>query len=437
MTLTIVLAAITCAAVICLVLLKPSVTVKGHKISIYWTPALVGAILLVACGSADIKFVFDGLTADTAVNPLKILVLFISMTLLSVYLDEVGFFRYLATAALKHAGKNGLALFTVLYFVVGALTVVTSNDIIVLTFSPFICYFAKNAKINPLPYLIGEFVSANTWSMALIIGNPTNIFLATGAGADFASYALKMVFPTVFAGITAYLVLLALFAKELKKDKITADTAVIHVEDKTGLIIGLVHLIGCTALLVVASYIKLEMWYICLAFAGSLFICVAIHHLIHKETPKELKGCLKRAPWELIPFVLSMFVIVLALEKNGVCAILGDFLSKGDDVFAYGAGAYLASNVINNIPASVLFESIFASLGQTAESSVYAAIIGTNVGAYLTPVGALAGIMWSGILARHEIKFGFGKFVLYGAAVSLPTLAAALGGLELSFVLFG
>ena len=231
--------------------------------------------------------------------------------------------------------------------------------------------------------------------------------------------------------------LLALFAKELKKDKITVDTAVIHVEDKTGLIIGLVHLIGCTALLVVASYIKLEMWYICLAFAGSLFICVAIHHLIHKETPKELKGCLKRAPWELIPFVLSMFVIVLALEKNGICAILGDFLSKGDDVFAYGAGAYLASNVINNIPASVLFESIFASLGQTAESSVYAAIIGTNVGAYLTPVGALAGIMWSGILARHEIKFGFGKFVLYGTAVSLPTLAAALGGLELSFVLFG
>ena len=104
MTLTIVLAAITCAAVICLVLLKPSVTVKGHKISIYWTPALVGAISLVVCGSADIKFVFDGLTADTAVNPLKILVLFISMTLLSVYLDEVGFFLYLATAALKHAG---------------------------------------------------------------------------------------------------------------------------------------------------------------------------------------------------------------------------------------------------------------------------------------------------------------------------------------------
>ncbi|MGN0768308.1 MAG: SLC13 family permease [Christensenellales bacterium] len=431
---TIIVSAVACAAVICLVLVKPAVTVKGHKFAVYWTPAFVGAIILILCGCVDLRFVAEGLTANTAVNPLKILVLFISMTLMSVYLDEVGFFRYLATAALKHAGHNGLTLFSALFFIVGALTVITSNDIVVLTFSPFICYFAKNAKINPLPYLIGEFVSANTWSMALIIGNPTNIFLATGAGINFAGYAEIMVIPTLVAGLTAYLVLLAIFGRSLKKESVTAETAVIHIDDKTGLIIGLVHLFGCTALLVVASYIKWEMWYICLAFAVSLFACVSVHKLIHKETPKEIKGCLKRAPWELVPFVLSMFIIVLGLKENGITTLLADRFDGGG-VFAYGTGAYVLSNVINNIPASVLFEAVFAAKEVSAEC-VYAAIAGTNIGAFLTPVGALAGIMWSGILAAHDVKFGFGKFVLYGAMISVPVLLAALGGLELAFLIF-
>ena len=56
-------------------------------------------------------------------------------------------------------------------------------------------------------------------------------------------------------------------------------------------------------------------------------------------------------------------------------------------------------------------------------------MVGSNIGAYLTPVGALAGIMWSSILRRFGVHFSFRKFLLYGAAVALPTLAAALTGL--------
>lgn len=58
---------------------------------------------------------------------------------------------------------------------VAILTIFTSNDIVILTFTPFICYFSKNAKINPIPYLVAEF-AATTYSMMLIIGNPTNIY---------------------------------------------------------------------------------------------------------------------------------------------------------------------------------------------------------------------------------------------------------------------
>lgn len=434
MTLTIVVAVLACIGVLLLVLIRPYVKIKGHKVAIYYLPALVGAIILMAVKNVDFSFVASSFTENTAVNPLKILVLFISMTILSIYLDELGFFRYLATLAVKRAGKNGIALFTILYFTVGAITIVTSNDIIILTFSPFICYFAKNAKINPLPYLIGEFVSANTWSMALIIGNPTNIFLATGASINFVNYATVMAIPTIFAGVIAYLILLLIFGKTLKNEKIEADTTIMHIEDKIGVIIGLVHLIGCTILLAIASYVNFEMWLICLAFAISLFICITILKLIQKKTPKELLRCLKRSPWELIPFVLSMFIIVLALEQNGISALMADFLSKGEETINYGFATFFISNIINNIPASVFLNSVISSASQAGKASIYAAVIGTNIGAYLTPVGALAGIMWSNILSRHDVKFGFLKFILYGLVISIPTLFAAIGGLYISML---
>ena len=65
-----------------------------------------------------------------------------------------------------------------------------------------------------------------------------------------------------------------------------------------------------------------------------------------------------------------------------------------------------------------------------------ATVIGSNLGAFFTPVGALAGIMWSGILKRHGVKFGYGDFLKMGVTVALPALAAALGGLYLSLALF-
>ena len=77
-------------------------------------------------------------------------------------MDCAGFFRYLATAVLQRQNASQLRLFVLLYALVSVLTVFTSNDIIVLTFTPFICYFARDAKIDPIPYLICEFVAANT-----------------------------------------------------------------------------------------------------------------------------------------------------------------------------------------------------------------------------------------------------------------------------------
>lgn len=79
---------------------------------------------------------------------------------------------------------------------------------------------------------------------------------------------------------------------------------------------------------------------------------------------------------------------------------------------------------------SVLFSSILANSPSNTEA-VFATVVGSNLGACLTPIGALAGIMWSSILREHDLKFGYLDFLKIGGSVAIPALLAALGVLAL------
>lgn len=428
MLVVLLISAVTCLAMVAAVLFFPKLTVGRLSVSSYWVVTLLGAAVLLLAGTVDLPTVGRALLADTAINPLKILVLFISMTILSIFLDELGFFRYLASVSLRRAGTSQLKLFMLLYVTVSVLTVFTSNDIIILSFTPFICYFAKNARINPLPFLAAEFIAANTWSMALIIGNPTNIYLVTAAGGDFLSYVQVMLLPTLASGTVAFLFLYLLFRKKLSTP-IEAAPETVVLEDKFSLWVGVAHLAVCTACLAIGSYIGLEMWLVSLLAVCSLFLWNLVIALVRRTPPRTLLACLKRAPWELIPFILSMFVMVEALSAGGVTDALLRLLGDTAPVWTYGVSSYLACNLINNIPMSVLYSSVLANAAN--EAAVYATVVGSNLGACMTPIGALAGIMWSSILKKHGLKFGYMDFLKIGFTVAIPALVAALGVLAL------
>lgn len=428
---TLVIFLVTCIAFIALILVKPSIEVRGHTVSIYYFPPLMGALLLVTLGEISLAELFAGLTADSEINPIKILILFLSMTLMSVFLDSVGFFRYLASYVLNHAKASQKSLFFWLYVIVSLLTVFTSNDIIVLTFTPFICYFAHNAKIDAIPYLICEFVAANTWSMALIIGNPTNIYLMTGTGVSFIDYTLTMILPTVLAGMVSFVLLRIIFAKKLRQP-FEAVCKNEKIEDKTLTAIALTHLAICIVLMVVSSYISLPMWIISLVCCTCLFVCAAGVLLFRKQGLSKICDTFSHAPYEIIPFVISMFVLVLALDKVGVTEKLSELLSGADTILGYGIASFFGANLINNIPMSVLFSSVTETLTGTERlAALYASVAGSNLGAFLTPVGALAGIMWTAMLKKQGEKLSFARFIKYGTDVALPAMLAAIIGLEL------
>ena len=425
MQLTIILALITVIAMVVSVLTKPYVKIFKFNIGLYWIVCFIGAFFMLITGCIDLSTVISGITANTSVNPLKILTLFLSMTLISIYLGDSGFFDYLANSVFMKSKGGGYKLFFILYAVVSVLTVFTSNDIIILTFTPPICIFAKKAKISPFPYLFGEFIAANTWSMTLIVGNPTNVYLAQSAGVNFLEYLSVMAIPGLIGGLTSLVFLLLVFRKQLAKP--TTELEPLQTENskvrifKTPMIVAIVHLVLAIILLAIADFIMVEMYLICLVLAISLTVFNIVYDLIKVYSCKGAILSIKKAPYELVPFVLSMFVIVLALKENGVTELIGKATITNTklDCITFGFLSTFSANLLNNIPMSVLFDQIIN--GQNLYA-VYGAIIGSNVGAFLTPVGALAGIMWSKILKNYQVNLSFRKFMVYGSAVAIPTL---------------
>ena len=413
--------------------LFPKVTIGKVSFATYWAIALLGAAILLVFSLAPIDEVWNQLITDKAINPIKILVLFFSMTSISIFLDEFGLFQYLASIAVKVAKNNQYVLFFSLYVLVALLTIFTSNDIVILTLTPFIVFFCKRANINPLPYLIAEFTAANTWSLMLIIGNPTNIFLATSAGIDFIDYFKVMAIPTLCAGLVEVLILFLLFRNKLSEKITEIDAEKVKINSKSLLIIGIVHLVVCLVFLVISSYINVEMWLVCLICALSLFLCTFVELLFTHKNWNYIHDVAKRMPYSLIPFFLSMFVVVVALNYQGIASEISKFFGENNVIWVYGYTSLVSSNIINNIPMSILYANLASGLsGLSYRSAIFASIIGSNIGAFLTPMGALAGIMFTNLLNKYEVKFSFVDFVKYGVVVAVPVITVALAMLSVT-----
>ncbi|MDD3244615.1 MAG: ArsB/NhaD family transporter [Candidatus ainarchaeum sp.] len=458
---------ISTALTIFLILKKPTFNFKlankEYQIESYFFGAMLGPILIILFKLLKLIDLETGIKGTAQLQPLGILILFLSMVFISIFLDITGFFEYCAKMALKISKKSGLKLFISLYVIVSILTIFTSNDIVILTFTPFVYYFTKNARINPLPFLIAEFFAANTWSMMLFIGNPTNILLATAFNISFDNYLKWMFLPTIFAGITNFLLLYFIFKKEINKEiqEIDIGNPKDAIKDKLGVFVGLVSLFFCIVVLAFSQLLGLKTWVVSVIFASVLLGFIVVRDLIkiilkknkekeqiHKNLDKHIKESitketLNKIPWSVVPFVLSLFITVYALNVYGITKIIGNYITSliGSNIFynifAFGFGSAFVANILNNIPMSVAFVPIISTISGSLQFFVtLAVIVGSNLGANITPIGALAGIMWLGILKSKDFSISFLTFIKYGFIVTIVTLFVTLLTLFLEIMIF-
>ena len=402
------------------ILFCPTIKIKNKTFDTFYLPVLFVAIILLLFPLFDKREFIEILTSNSNLNPIKILILFISVSFISIVLDTSGFFSYIATIFINKYKASQIKLFNILYILISILTIFTSNDIVILTFTPFILHFSKKGNINPIPYLVMEFVAANTYSMLLIIGNPTNIYLSSIFNLSFIEYLVHMIIPVLLVGITSFLTLHFLFHKDLQKEIKVFDLEQNKINNKFILNISLLHLGLVTILLAISSYINLEMWIIAALFSISLLSILSVYSLI-KKNKEYLINPLKRIPYNLIPFILSMFTLINALDSFNVFNKFNSVLN--DNSLLYLLSSTLSCNVVNNIPMTLAYGSILENTQNI--KLIYATIIGSNIGAILTPVGALAGIMWMRLLKVNNVNYTFKQFTKNGAIITLFLLLSS------------
>ena len=405
-----------------------------------WAPA-AGAVVLCALPGLGVPLDVDGLDHALLAH-LHVPVLILALAYLSIGLDERGVFDQCSLFLVRVAGGDGRRLLLAVFVGVSAITYVTSNDIVILAMTPLLVHLGRNAGIRNLtPFLIAQFVAANTASMGLYIGNPTNVVIGGAAGLGFADYAARMFLPTLAATLTALGVIWLAFARGEGRHRIPRTfeaprRAPRWTRAMTREVAVFAACLGCLAAVgnpwVVALVLEgapaAEVNHgVGLAIAGvavAFALLAAARHLVADVCAGRLAkaGLTRRArrlPVEILPFFLGFVVILHALDRVGLPALASDVIEAAFRIgpvtgsLVSGLGGVAAVNVVNNIPATLFFETLW--LGDAAHGPglatrleavhpaapdifVDASLVAGNVGANLTLVGALAGLMWLRIL---------------------------------------
>ncbi|GLO16746.1 MULTISPECIES: arsenic transporter [Pseudomonas] len=398
-----------------------------------WSAALGAVVALLAgvVSLSDIPVVWQIVWNATAT--------FIAVIIISLLLDEAGFFEWAALHVARWGNGSSRKLFAFIILLGAAVSALFANDGAALILTPIVIAMLLALRFSPaatLAFVMAAGFIADTASLPLVVSNLVNIVSADYFGIGFSEYASVMV-PVNLVSIAATLgMLLWFFRKDLPRtyelDQLKAPKAAIR--DKATFVAGWWVL----ALLLVGFFaiepLGVPISAIAAACALILYLIAARGHVI--STRKVLKD----APWQVVVFSLGMYLVVYGLRNAG----LTDYLTQILNVFAgYGIwGASLGtgllaaglSSVMNNMP-TVLVGALSIhsaeATGIVREAMIYANVIGCDLGPKITPIGSLATLLWLHVLARKNIVITWGYYFRTGIVLTLPILLATLAALAI------
>lgn len=404
---------------------------QPRGLSIGWS-ASIGAVLALGTGVihiADIPVVWNIVWNATAA--------FIAVIIISLLLDESGFFEWAALHVSRWGNGRGRLLFTWIVLLGAAVAALFANDGAALILTPIVIAMLLALGFSQgttLAFVMAAGFIADTASLPLIVSNLVNIVSADFFGLGFTQYASVMI-PVDAAAIAATLVMLHLFFRRdipATYDVSLLKTPASAIKDpatfRAGWIVLLLLLVGFFVL----EPLGIPVSAIAAAGAAVLFVVAKRGHAIN--TGKVLRG----APWQIVIFSLGMYLVVYGLRNAGLTEYLSGVLNlladKGLWAATFGTGFLTAflSSVMNNMP-TVLIGALSidgsTATGVVKEAMIYANVIGCDLGPKITPIGSLATLLWLHVLAQKNIKITWGYYFRTGIVMTVPVLFVTLAAL--------
>ncbi|KAK8090412.1 hypothetical protein PG997_005373 [Apiospora hydei] len=166
---------------------------------------LIADLFLLATLSIGRPEVRNGILGANGIDPIDVMVFFITLAYIALSLDASGMIRYLACRVLR-ASKSGRRLYFYLYGFFFALTTCIGNDPIILSGTPFLAYITRVSNIEHpgAAWIYSQFAIANIASAILVSSNPTNLVLTAAFGIRFIDYTANIIVPVLFTVVLLF-----------------------------------------------------------------------------------------------------------------------------------------------------------------------------------------------------------------------------------------
>ncbi|MDN5083152.1 arsenic transporter [Aliarcobacter butzleri] len=394
---------------------------KGLQIG---TTAILGAIVALILGVVSINDVLDvtNIVWDATLA-------FIGIIILSLVLDEIGFFEWCALKMAKFSKGSGIRMFIYSILLGSFVSALFANDGAALILTPILLAKMRVLQLSTktiIAFLLaGGFISDSA-SLPFVFSNLTNIVTANYFNIGFVDYFLNMIIPFIVSVVASIVFLWLILRKDIPKK---VDVRLLKEPKSVIKNMNLFYFSWFFLAFLLSAYALGDIYKLPISFfaLGGALVLLIIASLTKSVNAKNI---IKEAPWQIVWFSIGLYIVVYGLKNAGLTEYLTTILNylvlQGDTIAIISTGfiSAILSAVMNNLPTIMIMDIALKDIPN--EALAYANIIGCNLGPKMTPFGSLATLLWLHVLAKKGIKISFWEYSKFGLIITPPVLLLVL-----------
>ncbi len=389
--------------------------------------------------------------------------LLLGMMVMVGILSHTGLFEWFAVQAYKRSGGSVWTLVVILCSVTAVLSAFLDNVTTMLLLTPVTIQLAKVLDLKPIPLLISEVLFSNIGGAATMIGDPPNIMIGSGlssaaiedaamkkdgliqegylelasSGVTFNDFIIEMAPGILMTIVPSFMFIKWFYAEEFSGSRVR-DIA--ELESKYGIKdAAMLKVSGFILVLVVLNFFLHPLTHIAvswIALVGAVVMLLATDR-------HELEKPLEHVEWTTLLFFAGLFVLVHALQYLGVIAFIGDYVTKGIEMFGTSADgdivrlaaailiilwvSAIASAFIDNIPYTATMIPVILQISYELNIDlgplIWALAFGACLGGNGTLIGASANVVTAGMSEEAGYPISFNEFFKAGFPIMILTTA--------------